>query len=72
MAYIHSNFRILSRKSPQYNVGETRTWDIGGDAFDDLDDVGVLTIATLSLDEPEMEAVIFMDGGGDDEEEMED
>lgn len=31
-------------------------WDVGGDAFDLSEDVGVLGIANLSLDEPELEA----------------
>lgn len=53
LVYIHSNLRLLSRKFPQYKVGETKMWDIGGDTFDSLEDVEVLEIASLSLDEPD-------------------
>ncbi|GAV68740.1 LOW QUALITY PROTEIN: Dimer_Tnp_hAT domain-containing protein, partial [Cephalotus follicularis] len=60
LVYIHSNLRLLSRKSPQYAQG-TKMWDIGGDAFDSLEDVGVLEVASLSLDEPEMESIVFLD-----------
>lgn len=34
-------------------------WDLGVDGFDTLDDVGILGMANLSLDEPEMEAMLF-------------
>ena len=42
-------------------------WDIAGDSFDSFDDVGELEIAQLSLDELELEAVLFReeDDGGD-------
>ncbi|KAL3742587.1 hypothetical protein ACJRO7_017975 [Eucalyptus globulus] len=59
LVFIHSNLRLLSRKSPQYAEGETKMWDIGGDAFDSFEDVGVLEVANLSLDEPEMESIFF-------------
>ena len=36
-------------------------WDIGGDRFDPLDGAEELEIASLSLDEPEMEAMIMLD-----------
>ena len=39
-------------------------WDIAGDKFDSFDDVGMLEVANLSLDEPEMEVVLFTDDGG--------
>ncbi|XP_056167042.1 uncharacterized protein LOC115679450 isoform X2 [Syzygium oleosum] len=60
LVFIHSNLRLLSRKNPQYAEGETKMWDIGGDAFDTFEDVGVLEVASLSLDEPEMESVVFL------------
>ncbi|XP_048139360.1 uncharacterized protein LOC115735362 isoform X2 [Rhodamnia argentea] len=62
LVFIHNNLRLLSRKSPQYAEGETKMWDIGGDAFDTFEDVGVLEVASLSLDEPEMESVVFSEG----------
>lgn len=36
-------------------------WDIPGDAFDTFEDVGVL--ANLSLDQLELEAIVFADDG---------
>ena len=52
-------------------------WDIAGDSFDSFDDVGELEIAQLSLDELELEAVLFReegdggDGGGPSGEAIE-
>lgn len=71
LVFIHSNLRLLSRKTPQYQVGETKMWDIGGDTFDSFEDVGVLEVASLSLDEPELEAVIFTDDGDGNGDESE-
>jgi len=34
-------------------------WDVGGDSFDSLGGVGILEVADLSLDEPELQAVSF-------------
>ena len=36
-------------------------WDIGGDGFDsmDIENIGILEIADLSLDELELEAILF-------------
>ena len=34
-------------------------WDIGGDTFDSFDGVGILEVANLSLDEPDLEAILF-------------
>ena len=48
-------------KSEQYLKGETKLWDVGGDQFDPLDGAEELEIANLSLDEPEMEAMIIQD-----------
>ena len=67
LVFIHSNLRLLSRRTPQYMKGETKMWDIAGDSFDSFDDIGELEIAQLSLDEPELEAVLIReegDGGG--------
>ncbi|XP_077210351.1 uncharacterized protein LOC143845833 [Tasmannia lanceolata] len=66
LVFVHSNLRLLSRRSPQYAQGETRMWDIGGDSFDSFEDVGVLEVASLSLDEPDLEAVVFTDDVDDD------
>ncbi|XP_061371038.1 uncharacterized protein LOC133313660 [Gastrolobium bilobum] len=40
LVYVHSNLRLLSRKTPSYAQGENQMWDIAGDTFDSLDDVG--------------------------------
>jgi len=40
-------------------TGETRMWDVGGDSFDSLGGIGILEVADLSLDEPELQAVTF-------------
>ena len=42
LVFIHSNLRLLSRKTPEYSKRETKAWDIAGDAFDSLEDVGML------------------------------
>ncbi|XLU21034.1 hypothetical protein S245_057100, partial [Arachis hypogaea] len=56
LVFVHTNLRLLSRKTPQYNKGETMMWDIAGDAFSPIDEEnGVLEVAHLSLDEPELE-----------------
>ncbi|GAV71715.1 LOW QUALITY PROTEIN: hypothetical protein CFOL_v3_15205, partial [Cephalotus follicularis] len=60
LVYIHSNLRLLLRKNPQYAQGETKMWDIDGDAFDSLEGIGVL-VASLSLDKPETESIVFLD-----------
>ncbi|GFS35818.1 hypothetical protein Acr_00g0042300 [Actinidia rufa] len=63
LVFVHSNLRLLSRRSPQYCSGETKTWDIAGDQFGSLEDVGMLEVANLSLDELELEVVVFTDDG---------
>ncbi|XP_025628477.2 uncharacterized protein [Arachis hypogaea] len=61
LVFVHTNLRLMSRKTPQYKKGETMMWDIAGDDFSPIDeDNGVLEIASLSLDEPELEAVLFV------------
>ena len=61
LVYVHNNLRLLSRKSPNYNEGESKMWNIGGDGFDsmDIENAGILEIVNLSLDEPELEAILF-------------
>ncbi|KAH1047505.1 hypothetical protein J1N35_038289 [Gossypium stocksii] len=46
---------------------ENKMWDIGGDIFDSFDGVRILGVASLSLDESDMEMVIF----AHEEEDME-
>lgn len=59
LVFVHTNLRLLSRSSEKYKEGETKMWDVSGDSFDPFDGAGELEIANLSLDEPDMERVIF-------------
>ncbi|KAG4990910.1 hypothetical protein JHK87_024367 [Glycine soja] len=43
------------------NWKETKMWDVTVDDFGSLDDCDILEIASLSLDEPELEGVFFND-----------
>ena len=31
LVFVHSNLRLLSRRRPEYTIGESKKWDIGGD-----------------------------------------
>lgn len=42
----------------------TQMWDIGGDQFGSIDDLGILELAQLSLDESETNVVIFTGARG--------
>uniref|UniRef100_A0A0R0KK58 DUF659 domain-containing protein n=1 Tax=Glycine max TaxID=3847 RepID=A0A0R0KK58_SOYBN len=55
LVFVHSNLRLHSRNTPHYHQEETKMWDVAGDDFGSLDDYGILEIASLSLDEPELE-----------------
>ncbi|XP_058761222.1 uncharacterized protein LOC131634570 [Vicia villosa] len=68
LIYVHTNLRLLGRKCEEYKEGSTKMWDIGGDAWESFDGVGTLEVASLSLDESNLEATIFSDDGegGDD------
>ncbi|XP_058750554.1 uncharacterized protein LOC131623560 [Vicia villosa] len=59
LVFVHTNLRLLSRKSEIYNEGVTKMWDIGGDELDLFDGAGILEVATLSLGEPELEAAFI-------------
>ncbi|KAG5560113.1 hypothetical protein RHGRI_003412 [Rhododendron griersonianum] len=48
-------------KSPHYSQGQTKMCDIAGDAFDSLDDIGILGVAKPSVDKPKLEAIVFTD-----------
>ncbi|KAL0313069.1 UNVERIFIED_CONTAM: hypothetical protein Sradi_5706200 [Sesamum radiatum] len=58
LIFVQNNFRLLSR-TPQYIQGDTKMWDMAEDTFQTIEDVGILEIANLSLDEPELESVLF-------------
>ncbi|KAL8488654.1 hypothetical protein ACS0TY_024813 [Phlomoides rotata] len=64
LVYVHSNLRLLLRKAPQYTKGESKMWDMAEDAFDSMDDIGILGVENLSLDEPELEFILYGDEGG--------
>jgi hypothetical protein len=51
------------RKSKSYTEGETKMLDIGGDEWNLSDGVDILEVVSLSLHEPDMEAVLFTDDG---------
>ncbi|MCI23145.1 hypothetical protein A2U01_0044323 [Trifolium medium] len=38
-------------------------WNIGGDEWNLSDGAGILEVASLSFDEPDMEVVLFTDDG---------
>ncbi|CAI9297917.1 unnamed protein product [Lactuca saligna] len=57
LVYVHNNLRLLSR-TPKDDV---KMWDVGGDAFDSMEDVGFLEFADLSLDEPDFENDLIID-----------
>ncbi|WVZ64311.1 hypothetical protein U9M48_013851 [Paspalum notatum var. saurae] len=42
-----------------FKKGETRLWDVSGDSWDTMGGVGLLEVADLSLDEPELQGVSF-------------
>ncbi|KAJ1415465.1 Zinc finger, BED-type [Sesbania bispinosa] len=51
-----------------YKEGESKLWDLAADEWDPSEGAGVLEVASLSLDEPDLEAVLFTDDGdGNDE-----
>ncbi|RDX81089.1 hypothetical protein CR513_38279, partial [Mucuna pruriens] len=45
LVYIHTNLRLLSRKSEEYMKGSTKMWDICGDAYGSFDGVRNLEVA---------------------------
>jgi hypothetical protein len=57
---VHSNLRLLLRSNEEYIKGPTKMWDIAGDSWEDpYGGVGMLEIASLTLDEPELEEEIM-------------
>ena len=72
LVFVHCNLRLLSRRRDEYNKGKTQKWDIGGDSWDEPfggGGPGLLEIANLSLDEPEMELRLVEIDGEDNGEE---
>lgn len=61
LVFIHNNLRLLSRSTSQYHDEKSKMWDVGADEFGSMEDTGILEVANLSLDEPELESVLFND-----------
>lgn len=59
LVFVHTNLWLLSRKSKNYNEGETKMWDVGGDEWSLSDGAGILEVTSLCLDEPNIEAILF-------------
>ena len=62
LVYVHSNLRLLSRRNVEYVNTATKMWDIAGDSWNKGDihgEAGILENATLTLDEPELEAMVI-------------
>ena len=62
LVYVHSNLRLLSRRNVEYINTATKMWDIAGDSWNE-DEIhggdGILENAALTLDEPELEAMVI-------------
>ena len=62
LVYVRSNLRLLSRRNVEYVNTATKIWDIAGDSWNEGDihgGAGILENATLTLDEPELEAMVI-------------
>ena len=62
LVYVHSNLRLLSRRNVEYVNTATKMWDIARDSWNEGDihgGAGILENATLTLDEPELEAMVI-------------
>ena len=62
LVYVHSNFRLLSRRNVEYVNTATKMWNIVGDSWNESDIHGgarILENAALTLDELELEAMVI-------------
>ena len=62
LVYVHSNLRLLSRRNVEYVNTATKMQDIARDSWNEGDihgGAGILENATLTLDEPELEAMVI-------------
>ena len=62
LVYAHSNLRLLSRRNVEYVNIATKMWDIAGGSWNEGDIhgvAGILENTTLTLDEPELEAMVI-------------
>ena len=59
LVYVHSNLRLCNE---EYVNTSTKMWDIAGDSWNESDihgGAGILENAALTLDEPELEAIVI-------------
>ena len=62
LVYVHSNLRLLSRHNEEYINTITKMWDIAGDSWNESNihgGAGILENPALTLDEPELEAMVI-------------
>ena len=62
LVYVHSNLRLLSRRNEEYVNTATKMWDIAGNSWNESDihgGAGILKNVALTLDEPELEAMVI-------------
>ena len=62
LVYVHSNLQLFSRRHEEYINVATKMGDIAGDFWNESDihgGAGILENATLTLDEPELEAMFI-------------
>ena len=62
LVYVHSNFRLLSKRNEEYVHTATKMWNIARDSWNESNihgGAGILENATLTLDEPELEAMVI-------------
>ena len=62
LVYVHSNLRLLSRRNAEYVNTTIKMWDIARDTWNESNihgGAGILENATLTLDEPELEAMVI-------------
>ena len=62
LVYVHSNLRLLSRHNEEYIHTATKMWDIARDSWNESDmhgRAGILENAALTLEEPELEAIVI-------------
>ena len=62
LVYVHSNLQLLSRHHEENVNAAIKMWDIARDSWNESDIHGgprILENATLTLDEPELEAMVI-------------
>ena len=49
LVFVHNNLRLLSRRPPNHNKGESKMWNVGGAGFDSMDikNAGLLEISNF-------------------------